>query len=169
MQVWNPVPERLDVHFQWSEYLVCRCGNLGHFGKVKIADGDLQVEHLSNALLGGEEQAAPEILVWREAHVAGLQPSNEPRIGAMLGVFVLPADRAICHAFSMTDLLASIPHALAANTYERSIGGGRHTDISVGFFLALGVLCLPFAWRSSAPEVHILRPVVATAGVVAVL
>ncbi|MGD0393719.1 MAG: hypothetical protein ABSC41_13865 [Acidimicrobiales bacterium] len=64
MQVGYPIPERLDVHLQWSEYLVYRCGNLGHFGKVKVTDGDLQVEHLSNALLGDKEQAAFEILVW---------------------------------------------------------------------------------------------------------
>jgi uncharacterized membrane protein len=37
------------------------------------------------------------------------------------------------------------------------------------FFLVLGTLCLPPAWRSSDARVHILRLVVATLGIFTVL
>lgn len=46
------------------------------------------------------------------------------------------------------------------------LAGVPVADLGVAFFLVMLVLCLPAVWRSVRPEVHMLRTVAVTGGVV---
>jgi uncharacterized membrane protein len=43
------------------------------------------------------------------------------------------------------------------------------STFGIVFFLALGALCLPNAWRSSQPAIHILRLALASVGLLSAL
>ncbi len=84
MEVRHAIGKGLDVHRARLKCVVDGTGHLGHLFEVEGSDDGFEVEHLLDALLGDEERSSPKVLVRPEAHVAGLEASNQPGIAALV-------------------------------------------------------------------------------------
>jgi len=93
----DSISEGLDVHFAGLERLVGCCSYLGHFSEVKRTGVSVEIEDLSDTLLGNEEQASIEILCLSEPDVAGLEPGDQPGINTVIGGSVVVTNGAVRH------------------------------------------------------------------------
>ncbi len=102
MEVGHAVPERFNVQLSRLECLVDCFSHLGHLCEVVVTQATIEIEDLPDTLPGDEEHTPTEVLGGCQPDVAGLESSNEPRIGPIVGQGVVGTDGAIWHESSMT-------------------------------------------------------------------
>ncbi len=102
MEVGYAVSQRLDVQLPRLKGFIDCSSHLGHLCEVEATSAVVEIEDLPDTLPGDEEHTPTEVLGGCQPDVAGLESSNEPRIGPIVGQGVVGTDGAIWHESSMT-------------------------------------------------------------------